>query len=212
MWKPTIQVGLQHSRIHFLKLQPWTHVLFSDSAPTCNVINPTISLDQQRYDDRFKAVYSLVDYHTDGDSKSHYVGATKTVVHFVIDLSCVAKISTVNLRNSFNGGAQGGQGRWVALYRLIYEYQFKCRSNLPFRSGKDFRVMVGDTNTGPWKEFASGTFEDPQSYRPNRMVPMVVARRSTPMPGQFVKFECLSWYPGKNGCALQYIGVAQDLI
>ena len=94
-------------------------LLFSASAPTCNVINPKISIDPHRYDDRFQAVYSLVDYQTDRDSMSHYVGATKTVVHFVIDLSCVAKISTINLRNSFNGGAQGGQGRWVALYMSI---------------------------------------------------------------------------------------------
>ena len=119
MWKLMIQVckhttfwNFSAASIVILNLNPcW---LFSVAAPTCNVIKPTISLDPHREDDRFKAFYSLVDYMTDRNSKSHYLGAYKQVVHFVIDLGCVVKISTVNLRNSFNGGAQGGQGRWVA--------------------------------------------------------------------------------------------------
>ena len=66
---------------------------------------------------------------------------------------------------------------------------------------------IAEVTEGPWNTATTGTFSDPIIYADAGVpVNMTVAKLDKPISGRYVKYLCKSWY--RQGCALQYIGVA----
>ena len=67
---------------------------------------------------------------------------------------------------------------------------------------------MANTSKGPWTAVAHGTFRDPLPAGQNGVpAEKQVKRLIEPVYGQFVQYQCLSWYG--SGCALHYIEVTQ---
>ena len=101
------------------------------------MMSPTVSLDPDRYDGNYPATNAITDGKRDNrDPMNYWCGKHNSASSFVIDLGSPVMVHTVYIRNSHNGG-------------------------ISIRGSKGMKIMLGNSNTGPWMQFYSGELENP---------------------------------------------------
>ena len=148
------------------------------------MMSPTVSLDPDRNGDGYAATKATNGKRDSRDPVNYWLGKYNRAADLVLDLGSTVMVHTIYIRNSYNGG---------------YHYS---------TGSKGLKIMIGNSNTGPWMEFDSGELENPIPYgTAGDIIPMIEFKGNSMMQGRYVKYECLTWYG--YGCSLQYIGVAQ---
>ena len=102
----------------------------------------------------------------------------------------------------------------ITLYKQFHKSLINIAPNCS--RTKDFRLEIGDTAVGPWKEIAEDQL--PKASYVNELndfdgydtVPIKEIYFDKPNKGRFLQFRCITFYD--SNCGLQYIGISDKAV
>ncbi len=140
------------------------HCIISRTPGPCSP-KPSVHHDDSSNKVDYGAKFALKDHVTETGPRQFWRGSFTGASHFVLDLGCVAQITSITLRNGRNG-------------------------NLNDSGVRKYSITTRRSQLYPWSSLASGEMPDPTSNaNPPPLVTLSVGGE-----GKLVKFSCETYW------------------